>query len=119
MASSTLAANAASAASVRVTAAHLVVELTDGRAVSVPLSWYPRLAEGTPSERRRWTLLGGGLGIHWPDLDEDIEVEALLLGQPSNESAASLRRWRSAKNTAERRPASTNPVKRKPRPARP
>jgi len=103
MASSTLAVELAAAAHVRVTAEHLVVELQDGRVVSVPLSWYPRLAGGTPAQRRRWTLLGSGLGIHWPDLDEDIEVEALLLGQPSNESPASLRRWRATKGPANKR----------------
>lgn len=88
---------AAAARQVRVTNEALVVELEDGRVVSVPLEWYPRLAEGTPAERRRWELIGPGLGIHWPDLDEDISVEALLLGQGSNESAASLRRWRVAR----------------------
>ena len=103
MASSTLAVQMASASNVRITAAHLVVELKDGRVVSVPLSWYPRLAAGTPAQRRRWTLIGRGIGIHWADLDEDIEVEALLLGQPSNESPASLRRWRSGKSPANKR----------------
>jgi Protein of unknown function (DUF2442) len=82
---------------VRVTADALVVELEDGRVVSVPLEWYPRLAAGTVAERRRWELIGPGIGIHWPELDEDISVEALLLGQGSNESAASLRRWRAGR----------------------
>jgi Protein of unknown function (DUF2442) len=91
----------AAACQVRVTNEALVVELEDGRVVSVPLGWYPRLAEGTAAERRRWELIGPGIGIHWPDLDEDISVEALLLGQGSNESSASLRRWR----TTRQRPA--------------
>jgi hypothetical protein len=82
---------------VRVTSDALVVELEDGRVVSVPLEWYPRLAEGTAAERRRWELIGPGIGIHWPDLDEDISIEALLRGQGSNESATSLRRWRAAR----------------------
>ena len=82
---------------VRVTNEALTVELEDGRVVSVPLEWYPRLAEGTGAERRRWELIGPGIGIHWPDLDEDISVEALLLGQGSNESSASLRRWRATR----------------------
>ena len=86
---------------VRVTEDSLVVELSDGRSVSVPLAWYPRLAAGRPIERRRWELIGPGIGIHWPDLDEDISVEALLLGERSGESAESLRRWRAAR----RRPA--------------
>src|SRR2546426_7689460 len=91
----------ATAKKVRVTDDSLVVELRDGRVVSVPLHWYPRLAEGSAAERRRWELIGPGIGIHWPALDEDISVEALLLGLASNESAASLRRWRAAR----RRPA--------------
>jgi hypothetical protein len=82
---------------VRVTSRSLVVELRDGRAVSVPLSWYPRLAEGTPAERRRWQLIGPGIGVHWPALDEDISVDGLLRGLPSGESEASLARWRAAR----------------------
>jgi hypothetical protein len=89
------------ATNVKVTAETLIVELRDGRTVSVPVRWYPRLAEGTPAERRRWELIGPGIGIHWPALDEDISVEALLLGLASNESATSLQRWRAAR----RRPA--------------
>lgn len=84
----------AAAQNVRVTDRAIVVELRDGRVVSVPLAWYPRLAEGSPRERRRWELLGPGIGIHWPDLDEDISIEGLLQGLPSGESPASLDRWR-------------------------
>ena len=73
------------------------MELRDGRVVSVPLTWYPRLAEGSARERRRWELLGPGIGIHWPDLDEDISVEGLLQGLPSGESRASLDKWRVAR----------------------
>ena len=87
----------ATAKHVRVTEGTLVVELVDGRTVSVPIEWYPRLAEGRPSERRKWRLIGPGIGIHWPELDEDISVEDLLFGLPSNESPASLRRWRAAR----------------------
>lgn len=93
----------AAAKKVRVTSEALVVELRDGRVVSVPIAWYPRLAEGTAAERRRWELIGPGLGIHWPDLDEDISVEGLLHGSPSGESAASLARWRASR----KRPANT------------
>ena len=75
---------------VRVTDRALVVELRDGRVVSVPLEWYPRLSEGSPKERRRWELLGTGMGIHWPDLDEDISINGLLTGQPSGESQQSF-----------------------------
>jgi uncharacterized protein DUF2442 len=71
----------------------LTVVLLDGRTVSVPVSWYPRLANGSPAERENWQLLGGGHGIHWPDLDEDISVDALLAGRPSAESQTSLQKW--------------------------
>src|SRR5262245_58186839 len=91
---STVATEIAAAKKVGVTDQTLVVELTDGRAVSVPLQWYPRLAEGSRAERRRWELIGPGVGIHWPHLDEDISVEGLLRGLPSDESPASLDRWR-------------------------
>ena len=90
----------ATAKQVRVTEDTLVVELVDGRTVSVPIKWYPRLAEGRPNERRKWRLIGPGIGIHWPELDEDISVEDLLLGLPSNESPTSLRRWRAARQRA-------------------
>lgn len=102
MSTSSLATETVVAKHVRVTGNTLVVELADGRSVSVPLKWYPRLAEGRPSERRNWELIGPGIGIHWPQLDEDISIEGLLLGQRSSEGAASLQRWR-----ASRRPANT------------
>ena len=78
---------------VSVTDNTLVVDLVDGRTITVPLSWYPRLAYGTPDERARWRLIGEGEGIHWGALDEDISVESLLAGRPSGETQASLRRW--------------------------
>jgi Protein of unknown function (DUF2442) len=56
----------------------LHVALADGREISVPLEWYPRLLDATPKDRNNWTLIGGGLGIHWEDLDEDVTVESLL-----------------------------------------
>ena len=71
----------------------LVVDLADGRTITVPLAWFPRLVYGTPAERANWRLIGGGVGIHWPDLDEDISVESLLAGRGSGETQASLRRW--------------------------
>lgn len=71
----------------------LSVELTDGRTISAPVAWYPRLSHGTTEERNHWRLVGGGRGIHWPDLDEDISVENLLAGKPSGESQASFKRW--------------------------
>ena len=78
---------------VKVTDVTLTVNLDDGRTVSVPTEWYPRLAHGTPQEQKNWRLIGRGTGIHWPDLDEDISLENLLLGQPSGESQESLKRW--------------------------
>ena len=81
------------ATSVAVSDEALVVELEDGRTLSVPLAWYPRLAHGTPAEREHWRLIGRGEGIHWPDLDEDISVDGLLGGRPSGESQRSFARW--------------------------
>ena len=71
----------------------LVVDLVDGRTISVPLTWYPRLAHGSQAERAHWRFIGEGEGIHWPDLDEDISVEGLLVRRRSGETQASLRRW--------------------------
>jgi hypothetical protein len=71
----------------------LVVQLEDGRSISAPLDWYPRLRNGSPHERSRWRFLGEGLGIHWPDLDEDIRVEDLLAGKRSQESPRSFQQW--------------------------
>jgi len=85
------------ATEVKVTSDALVVGLRDGRVVSVPLTWYPRLAAATLSERRRWELIGPGIGIHWPAIDEDVSVEALLAGQGSRESVRSLRRWQASR----------------------
>ena len=71
----------------------LTVELEDARTVSVPLVWYPRLWHGTPEERGNWEISGAGYGIHWPDLDEDISVKGLLIGNPSGEAQRSFERW--------------------------
>ena len=71
----------------------MTVNLDDGRSLSVPLAWYPRLLHGTPQQRERYELIGDGEGIHWPDLDEDINVEGLLAGKRSAETDASLARW--------------------------
>jgi len=81
------------AQSVRLNDDNLIVELTDGREISVPISWYPRLDHGTKKERENFEVMGPGYGIHWPDLDEDISVAGLLTGKPSNESSESLSRW--------------------------
>ena len=71
----------------------LVVDLVDGRTISVPLTWYPRLAHGNQTDRAHWRFIGDGEGIHRPDLEEDISVEGLLAGRRSGETQASLRRW--------------------------
>lgn len=71
----------------------MTVLLDDGRAISVPLAWYPRLLAATPEERARFELIGDGEGVHWPDLDEDINVEGIVAGRRSMESAVSLARW--------------------------
>ncbi len=73
---------------VRISADSLVVDLMDGRTISVPLAWYPRLADAEPGSLRNWTIAGAGYGIHWPDLDEDLSTEGLLRGAPSPELRA-------------------------------
>lgn len=78
----------------------LVVDLADGRTITVPLAWFPRLAHGTLSERENWRLIGNGEGIHWPSLDEDISVRSLLAGQPSGETQESLQKWLKAREKA-------------------
>jgi hypothetical protein len=83
----------AKAQKVSVGADTLAADLSDGRTISVPLAWYPRLLHGTPEERDNWRLVGDGEGIHWPDLDEDISVENLLAGRRSGESQSSFKRW--------------------------
>lgn len=83
----------AKAQNIIVTEDTLTVDFKDGRSISVPLAWYPRLVYGTPKERNNWRLIGDGEGIHWPDLDEDLSVEGLLLGRPSGESQRSFQRW--------------------------
>ncbi len=81
------------ATSVMTTDDTLTVELADGRTISVPLAWYPRLLHGSVEERNHWRLIGQGEGFHWSDLDEDISVRNLLDGHPSAESQRSLKQW--------------------------
>ena len=71
----------------------LSVDLEDGRTVSVPIGWYPRLAYGTDAERNNFEISGAGYGVHWSELDEDIGVEGLLFGKRSSESPSSFERW--------------------------
>ena len=79
----------------------LSVDLADARTISVPLTWYPRLLQGTAEERNYWRLIGRGQGINWPDLDEDISVESLLAGRKSGETQSSLKRWLKSRKTDE------------------
>ena len=71
----------------------MTVDFADGRSITVPLEWYPRLLHGSPKERQNWQLLGGGYAIEWPDLDEHIGVEGIPAGRRSGESQKSLERW--------------------------
>ncbi|MEK7727321.1 MAG: DUF2442 domain-containing protein [candidate division KSB1 bacterium] len=81
------------ATQVTITNEKLIVELSDGRSIVVPLAWYPRLLHGSPAERQNWQLLGEGYAIEWPELDEHIGIEGLLAGRRSSENPQSLRRW--------------------------
>ena len=78
---------------VSVTDDTLSVDLEDGRTISVPIGWYPRLSYGTAAERANVQISGAGFGLHWPDLDEDIGVEGILLGKRSTENSHSFERW--------------------------
>lgn len=93
MSSSEREVRAPRALAVMITDDSLVVDLVDGRTVSSPLAWYPRLVHGTQEERSEFILIGDGTGIHWPRLDEDISVEGILAGHPSGESQQSLQGW--------------------------
>jgi hypothetical protein len=83
----------ARAQEVRVGEDALVIELVDGRTISVPLAWYPRLWYGSGEERARFEIIGDGRYIHWPDLDEDLTISGILAGRRSGESAESLKKW--------------------------
>jgi hypothetical protein len=73
---------------VRFTAETMTVDLMDGRSITVPLVWYPRLASARRDQLSRWETAGAGYGIHWPDLDEDLSTEGLLRGAPAGARAA-------------------------------
>jgi Protein of unknown function (DUF2442) len=73
---------------VRFTEDVLIVDLLDGRTISVPLVWFPRLLSATPEQRANWRVAGGGFGIHWPDVDEDLSTEGLLRGAPAPRGSA-------------------------------
>ncbi len=97
-----------SATSVRVSDESLEVELEDGRSIAVPLAWYPRLVHGTKKERNHFEI--GHYGIHWPDLDEDLSIKGLLLGNPSGESQKSLARWMEHRRNGRKVPVKTLPL---------
>jgi hypothetical protein len=82
----------------------LSVDLSDGRSISVPIAWFPRLMHSSAKERNNWRLIGKGQGIHWEDIDEDISVEGLLAGKPSGESQESFKKWlaKRSQNVSER-----------------
>jgi hypothetical protein len=82
---------------VTVTDDTLSADLSDGRTISVPLAWYPRLMSASVTERDNWRLIASGEGIHWPELDEDISIKTLIVGEPSGESQTSLQRWLNAR----------------------
>lgn len=94
------------ALAVKLTKDTLSVDLSDGRTISAPLAWYPRLLNATATERKNWRLIGKGQGIHWEEIDEDISVEGLLAGRPSGESQKSFEKW--LNNRKSRRPARPN-----------
>jgi len=83
----------------------LSVDLSDGRTISVPLTWFPRLLYASTEERKNWRLIGKGQGIHWEDIDEDISVEGLLAGKPSGESQDSFKKWLALKKAVAKKPA--------------
>ncbi len=97
MATSTVSVDMPDAVAIAVTEDTLSVQVSDGRTISAPLAWYPRLVHATPEERDNWEIHAGGQHLHWPDLDEDLSVEMLLTGQRSGESRRSFKRWLKAK----------------------
>jgi len=84
-------------ADVQVSDVELSVRLKDGRTIAAPLAWYPRLLRATKAQRRKWKIAGGGYGIHWPDIDEDLSVEGLLRGARAPVSLARSKRVAGAK----------------------
>ena len=101
MSSSTTRITVVRAEDMIVTEDALAVELSDGHSISVPLAWYPRLVHGKPGERSNGRLVGQGVGINLPALDEDISVENLLAGQASGESQRSLKKWLSQRASSD------------------
>ena len=89
----------------------IVVDLADGRTISAPLTWYPRLLKATSKQRSHWELCGGGFGIHWPDIDEDLSTEGLLRGAPApnaSKQKATKKTTKQKLSTTRKRPRSTS-----------
>ena len=84
---------------VKISAGTLCVDLDDGRTISAPLAWFPRLYHATKAEAASWRLIGKGQGVRWEDIDEDISVEGLLAGRPSGESQSSFQKWLDTRST--------------------
>ncbi len=78
-------------AEVETTEDDLIVRMMDGRMISVPLAWYPRLLHATPAQRNNWEITGGGYGIHWPDIDEDLSTEGLLRGAAAPHTSKAIK----------------------------
>ena len=100
MSSSGVRTEVPNAENVTMTEDTLSVEMSDGRTISVPLAWFPRLVHATPAERSTWRLIGASQGIHWEAIDEDVSVTGLLAGKPSGESQASFKKWLSQRSLA-------------------
>lgn len=100
MSISTIEMEVPKAEDVKITSDSLNVDLSDGRTISVPLEWFPRLVHATAAERKNWRLIGKGHGIHWEGVDEDISVEGLLAGKPSGESQSSFKKWLGQRKTS-------------------
>jgi hypothetical protein len=109
MSSSAVEAREALATRVEVSEDTLSVELADGRTIAVPLAWYPGLAHAPAEERGSWRLIGGGRGIHWPAIDEDISVANLLAGQPSAEIQSSFKKWLAGRAKPSRKRSAAEP----------
>ena len=89
---------------IAITENNFAVSLADGRTITVPLEWFPRLVHATAAERKNWRLIGQGEGLHWPDLDEDINIHDLLLGRRSAESRSSFERWLQKRRVMDQKP---------------
>ncbi len=90
---------------VLVTSELLNIDLSDGRSISAPLAWFPRLVCANQEERNNWRIIGRGEGIHWEDIDEDISIEGLLAGKASGESNSSLKKWMAKRSARQNAPA--------------